>query len=144
MSDDGSFWLWNGEQFIEDLANDHFGFVYIITNKTNGKKYIGKKLFTFAGSKKVKGKKKKIRKSSDWKTYWGSSKDLLKEVEELGQHNFTREIVRLCKNRAECSYYEAKLIFETDAILSDKYYNDWCSVKISSVHVNAIYKKGLD
>ena len=136
-------WSYQNQQ-VEEIPEGYIGFVYLITNLQTGQKYIGKKLFTFAGSKKVKGKKKKIRKSSDWKTYWGSSKDLLKEIEQFGQHNFTREIVRLCKNRAECSYYEAKLIFETDAILSDKYYNDWCSVKISSVHVNAIYKKGLD
>jgi Putative endonuclease segE, GIY-YIG domain len=133
-------WLYNGEPFTEEMVEDWFGFVYIIINNTNNKRYIGKKLFTSAGYKTVKGKRKKIRKSSDWEKYWGSSKLVQEDVKLLGQENFTREIVRLCKNRSECSYYEAKMIFETDAILSDEYYNDWVTVKVSSVHVKAIPK----
>ena len=37
-------WFYNGEVF-EHPAEEHYGFVYNITNLTTGKQYIGKKLF---------------------------------------------------------------------------------------------------
>jgi hypothetical protein len=127
-----SCWLWNGLPFENALV--YFGFVYIIKNELNGMQYIGKKLFSKAGTKQVKGKKKKIRKDSDWQQYWGSSPRLLAELETVGKENFSRTIVRLCKTRSECSYYETKMIFENDAILRDDYYNDWVSAKITRMH----------
>ena len=133
-------WIFEGKPFTDDSVGDLFGFVYVITNKTTDKKYIGKKLFTIAGYKTIKGKRKKIRKPSDWKSYYGSSPRLQTDLDALGKDNFSREIVRLCSNRSSASYYEAKMIFETDAILSDSYYNYWVTVRISSVHVKAIYK----
>lgn len=134
-------WIFEGKAFTDDSVGDLFGFVYIITNKSTGKKYVGKKLFTIAGYKTIKGKRKKIRKPSDWKEYYGSSPRLQIDLDTFGKDNFSREIIRLCPNRSSASYYEAKIIFETDAIISDDWYNDWVTVKISSVHVKAIYKK---
>ena len=133
-------WLYKGQP-LEDAPEASYGFVYIIRQVSTGKQYIGRKFFTKAGYKTVKKKRKKIRIESDWKDYWGSSPSLQKDLEKFGKQDFTREIVRICYNRSECSYYEAKMIFETDAILSDKFWNDWVSVKISSVHINAIKNK---
>ena len=65
-------WQYNGQEFTEDMIGDSYGYVYIIVNKTNNRKYIGKKFFSKAGYKTVKGKRKKIRKASDW---------LLKKIE---------------------------------------------------------------
>lgn len=130
-------WVYQG-QSVEEIPEGAYGFVYIITQISTGKKYIGRKFFTKAGYKTVNKKRKKIRVESDWKEYWGSSPSLAKALEEHGQEDFSREIVRICYNRSECSYYESKLIFEHDAILSEDFYNDWVSVKISSVHVNAV------
>jgi hypothetical protein len=135
------WWIYQGFNFDESLADAHFGFVYVITNITTVRLYIGKKLFSSAGYKTVKGKRKRIRKPSDWKSYWGSSKLLQADIEQLGHYNFTREIVRLCDNRSQCTYYESKMILETDAIIREDFYNDWISCKISSMHVSAIYKK---
>jgi hypothetical protein len=132
-------WIYQG-QVLEEIPDKSYGFVYIITQKSTGKRYIGRKFFTKAGYKTVKGKRKKLRVESDWKTYWGSSPSLAKAIEEFGQEDFSREIVRVCYNRSECSYYESKLIFEHDAILNEGFFNDWVSVKISSVHVKAIKK----
>ena len=56
------------EQFKEEDIQDHYGFVYLITHIKTGRKYIGKKFFTKAKTKQVKGKKKKLRVSSDWQT----------------------------------------------------------------------------
>lgn len=130
-----SEWLYNGQTFNSELADGYYGFIYIITNKVDGKKYIGRKYLTKAGTKQVNGKKKKIRKESDWQTYWSSS-DLLKEqVKQLGEENFTREILYLCKTRSECNYMETREIFIRNCLLSDEYINAWCSCKIHKAHV---------
>lgn len=132
-------WLYKDEPFLE--SEDWFGFVYKITHIPTGKSYIGRKYFTNSSVKTVKGKKKRSRKESDWQNYWGSSKELLNDLETLGKENFQREILRLCKTRAECSYYETKFIFEADALLSENYWNNWVSVRVTRIHTNAFLKK---
>jgi hypothetical protein len=127
-------WYYDGKE-LNEPPEDAFGFVYLIECKINGKKYYGKKLLTKAGYKQVKGKRKKIRKESDWKSYFGSSKELLADVEIMGEEQFTRTIVRFCKSRGECNYYESKYILESDAIIRDDFYNDWISVKVSRSHL---------
>jgi len=85
----------------------------------------------------LKGKtRKRIKISeSDWKTYYGSSEDLKTLVEERGVDNYYREILRLCKTKGECSYYEAKEQFERDVLLKDDYYNEFIGCKIHSKHI---------
>jgi hypothetical protein len=128
-------WLYNNKEFTEEDIGDSFGFVYEITNNTNGRKYVGKKFFTRAGTKQIKGKKKKVRLSSGWLSYWSSSKELQEDVKKIGEENFTRRILYLCKSRSECSYRETKEIFIRDALLSENYYNSWVSCKIHKAHV---------
>lgn len=123
------------EQFKEEDIADYFGFVYLITHIPTGRKYIGKKFFTQAKTKQVKGKKKKTRVSSNWLNYWSSSEELKKEVKENGEEQYTREILHLCKTRSECSYWETFEIFNRHALLSDNYYNSWVSCKIHKAHV---------
>ena len=130
-------WYYDGKE-LEEPPDDAFGCVYLIECTKNGKKYYGKKLLTKAGYKQVKGKRKKIRKESDWKTYFGSSKELLSDVEIMGEKQFKREILRFCKSRGECNYFESKYILESDAILNDKYYNDWLAVKVSRSHLKNV------
>lgn len=133
-------WLYEEQQFEDPL--DYYGFVYRITNLTNGRKYIGRKYFTLAKTKQVKGKRKKTREASDWANYWGSNAELLKDVAELGPENFTREIVRLCKTRTECSYFETKYIFDVDALLKPEYYNSWISARIRADHLKHLQQQG--
>ena len=114
-------WIYNDKVFTESDIVDNYGFVYLIVNNITGRKYIGKKFFTKASSKQVKGKRKKIRKESDWLTYYGSNKYLLEDVEKLGAENFTRKILRLCKTRSECAYWETHEIFVSCALLSSNY-----------------------
>ena len=130
-------WYYDGK-ILEEPPEDAFGFVYLIECFKNGKKYYGKKLLTKAAYKQVKGKRKKIRKQSDWKTYFGSSKELLEDVKLFGEDCFKRTILRFCKSRGECNYFESKYILESDAIISDKFYNDWLTVKVSSSHLKNI------
>jgi hypothetical protein len=122
-------------EFTEADIGDNFGFVYLITHNQTGRKYIGKKFFTKAATRQVKGKRKKIRKSSDWENYWGSNKKLQEDVKLNGSEQYTREILHLCKTRSECSYWETWEIFNCHALLHEHYYNEWVSCKIRKDHV---------
>ena len=130
-----SDWSYNGQPFKEEDVGNSYGFIYLIENLVNGRKYIGKKFFTKAGTRQIKGKKKKVRLSSGWENYWSSSDELKADVKTLGDDNFTRTILYLCKSRSECSYRETKEIFIRDALLTDDYYNKWVSSKIHKAHV---------
>ena len=130
-------WLYEGKEFEYD--DQWYGFIYLIENVVNGKKYIGRKFLTKAGYKTVNKKRKKIRVESDWADYYGSSPALAKDIEIFGRENFKRTILRLCKSRGECNYWETKLIFETDAVLDGNYYNTWVQCKIQASHVRALH-----
>ena len=39
-------WLYKGEEFTSEMIEEWVGFVYLITDKSNGMKYVGKKLLT--------------------------------------------------------------------------------------------------
>jgi len=128
-------WFYNEKEFTEDDIGDAYGYVYLITNITNNRKYIGKKFFTKAGYKTVKGKRKKIRKASDWLEYYGSNEELKNEVKSFGVNNFRREILHLCASKSECSYRETYEIFTRGALLTEDYYNSWVTCKIHKAHV---------
>jgi hypothetical protein len=127
-------WTYEGKQ-IDTIPEEYEGFVYLITNKTTGQKYIGKKLAKFKTTKPpLKGKKNKRRgfKESDWRDYWGSSDRLQADVEALGPENFTREILYLCKGRGEMSYIEAREQFDRRVLETDEYYNGIINVRVGS------------
>ena len=126
------------DKVVDELPADCEGFVYIITNQTDGRKYIGKKLARFKVTKPpLKGKKNKRRstKESDLRTYWGSSDHLLDDVQRLGEENFTREILHYCQSRGMLSYLEAKEQFDREVLLSDDYYNGIINVRVGSSKV---------
>ena len=124
-------WQYNGRDLTEDDAEKYYGFVYCIHNLKEKKRYIGKKFFTKAGYRQVKGKRKKTRKPSDWPTYWGSNDKLIADVERLGEENFVREVLHLCVNRSDCAYLELKEQMIAKVLERDDYYNDWLMVKVS-------------
>lgn len=130
-------WVYNNKEFNE-TPEEFQGFVYMITEKDTGKKYIGKKFFWKPKVLPVtKSRKRRVRTrvESDWRTYYGSSKEVKTLVEEKGKDNYIREILKLCRTKGECSYYEAKYQFEFDVLLSDEYYNEFIGCKIHSKHV---------
>lgn len=126
-------WAYKGEEFTENMIDDNVGFVYIITNETNNKQYIGKKLFTKSKTYQKNKKKKKMRVASDWITYTGSNEQLNEDIKN--GHSIKKEIIHLCKSKGFCSYMESKEILMRDCLLNDKYYNYWISCKIRRSHL---------
>jgi len=131
-------WIYNDTLIDSDIIDDYVGFVYIITNMTNDRRYIGKKLLKRTKTKQVKGKKKRSLVESDWKTYYGSNKELQEDVTQVGTSNFKREILRLCKTKGECNYFEAKFQFDLRVLEREEYYNCWIQVKVHKAHLKNI------
>jgi len=130
-------WLYNNEIF-DTTPDDYQGFVYIITELDTDKKYIGKKNFwrpKILPKNSKRSRRQRTRVESDWREYYGSNKEVQLLVESKGRDNYKREILRLCKTKGQMSYYEAKLQFENDVLLSDIYYNEFIGCKIHSRHL---------
>ena len=112
----------------------------MITDLINSKKYIGKKFFWKPKTlpvTKARKRRVKTRVESDWRSYYGSSTEVKLLVEKHGGESFTREILTLCKTKGECSYYEAKLQFQYDVLLSNEFYNEFIGCKIHSKHLRS-------
>ena len=130
-------WVYENKDFNQ-TPDEFQGFVYMVTELDTGKKYIGKKFFwkpKILPVTKTRKRRVRTRVESDWRTYYGSSKEVQTLVEEKGKDNYIREILKLCKTKGECSYYEAKYQFEFDVLLSDEYYNEFIGCKIHSKHI---------
>lgn len=134
-------WYYGDKEFTSEMIEDYVGFVYIITDKSNNKKYVGKKLFQ---SKRrlppLKGKTRKrtVIKESDWQDYFGSSDEVKALVESQGRDTFHREILHLCNSKGEMSYLEAKEQFDRNVLLDDSYYNGIINCKIHRSHVKGL------
>lgn len=146
-------WIYNNKEFLEeDIPTEKVpvGFVYRITNLTDGREYIGKKNLAKPKTsvktvtlKNGNKKKKKIKSfvSSDWMTYYGSNKELQEDVARLGSENFKREILCFCFTKGELSYKEAELQFKEEVLLHpEKYYNSWIMVRTRRDHIKGLVK----
>ena len=126
---------------VTEIPAEFIGFVYLITNITNDRKYIGKKLTQFKRSKKpLKGRinKRRYTVESDWKDYYGSSDELTADVELLGKDKFKREIMFWCSSKSELSYIEAREQFTHKVLESKQWYNGHIRVR---VHQKGILKE---
>ncbi len=135
-------WLWHLDDgslkiFPEEHATEHYGFVYIITNLETNKFYIGKKAFIH--NKKKKLTKKEIAEhtgagrkpttrvdkiDSGWKSYYGSSKELLADVKLLGEDKFQRVIIHFAKNKKQLTFLELQEQIIHNVLFTDNSYND--------------------
>lgn len=133
MHIDLGHWIYNGELAIPE---DFFGFIYIITNTVNGKRYIGKKQARkIAKLQPLKGKTRKrhVVKETDWKTYTSSSDKVNHDLIEYGKDKFIFEIVKFCCSKSELAYEELKLQMHHDVLLNDSYYNGIINVRLNKI-----------
>ena len=102
-------WIYNGNPFVSEDIGDHYGFVYLIENKLNGRKYIGRKyLWQF---RTPKGKKRKVKSESNWKEYYGSCPELKEDIDKFGRENFSRTILSLHKTKGKTNFEETRRLF---------------------------------
>jgi len=140
-------WWHSGKMITEisDMPENTYGFIYEVTHKPTGKKYLGKKVLFFERNVKI-GKreaeilkeerrakgiggrvpaKKKVIKESDWKDYYGSHKDIIKLIKQEKQFEFERRILTFVPNKKLLTYYECKYLFIKEVLESDNnYIND--------------------
>ena len=102
-------WTYKGTTFTSADIGDFFGYVYRITNLQNGRQYIGRKYFT--QRRKLRGSRRKRTSESDWKAYYGSSKELTADRKLLGSSCFKREIISLHKTKGQVNFEETKQLF---------------------------------
>ena len=110
-------WEYNG-----DLDTTAFGFLYLITNTANNRKYVGIKQFSF--------KRGKRRVPSGWQDYTGSSKWLNDDISKLGINKFNFIILGTYKDKPSLKYAEAKFIIENDCLYSRDWYNQFIGLKL--------------
>ena len=119
-------WLYEGKPFTSDDIGNFFGFVYRITNLQTGKQYIGRKYFY--QFRKPRGKSRKVKSESDWKKYYGSSKELDQDRKHLGNSSFRREIISLHTTKGWVNYEETRQLFLNNVLSEQlngesKFYN---------------------
>jgi len=102
-------WLYNEKPFTSADIGEHFGFVYLIANKSNQRQYIGRKYFW--SFRTPKGKKRKVKSESDWKNYYGSCPELKEDVIKFGRENFSRTILSLHKTKGKTNFEETRQLF---------------------------------
>ena len=109
----------------------YLGFVYMISDTTAGRFYIGKKQYHLArqgvaGCKSKSTDRRSDRwkedcwKESNWKTYKGSSPSLNKWMKEHPDHKYDYIIICQCYNKSELYYKEVEMIVLRGAIYLKK------------------------
>tara|TARA_R100001163_G_C4886955_1_gene81727 strand:- start:77 stop:511 length:435 start_codon:yes stop_codon:yes gene_type:complete len=102
-------WRYMGSCFSGSDVGDFYGFVYLITNKSNERQYVGRKYFW--QKRKPRGGKRRVTSESDWRTYYGSCPELKEDIKLYGKDNFSREILSLHKTPGKVNYEETRQLF---------------------------------
>lgn len=122
-------WLYKSKviESVEEMPEGTYGFIYEVTHQPTGRKYIGKKVLEFNRTlPPLKGtkRKRKVVKESDWKTYYGSHKEILGLIKENKQEEFTREILQYVSSKKLLTYFECKYLFIKEVLEGNDYIND--------------------
>jgi len=140
-------WKYKGNEISDELfekivSSGFLGFIYEITERESGKKYIGKKMLVKRTKRKVKSKNgvsrnKIVWKESDWRGYYGSSPTLMERVSS-GKYKYDREILLFCNGKADLMYYETKYQMDKNVIFDDNYYNQMLHIRCTAKGITPI------
>lgn len=129
---------WNRLSSDVDIK-DYQGFVYVIENLVNKKKYIGQKTFWKKIRRKPLKGKTRVRLDkveSDWKKYMGSSQELLEDVKRYGEKNFKKMVLCLCTSKSNLNYMELEYQIKFGALFRDDFYNNILNIRINGNTIN--------
>lgn len=127
-----SHWIYNDKE-VDEIPEGAMGFVYKITNLESWRIYIGRKNLKQRRKTKVKTKSKtalnatrsKVKVTeSDWKSYIGSNKSLISEIEQIGKEKFKFEILAFLFTQGQLNYVEENIQHYLNVTLHPKFYND--------------------
>lgn len=145
MTKKNSCWGYNGD-CLKRQPEGFTGFIYLITNLKDGRIYIGKKQFLTYRKKRISKKARIARKTrkrteiervdTQWLNYWSSSKELQEDVASLGELSFEREVLRLCKSKAEMTYYEGHYQYAYNVMFKPSY-NKWIFIRVRKVNLQS-------
>jgi hypothetical protein len=116
-------WMYK-KKCLEKSPEGYYGFVYVITDD-QGKKYWGKKAFSHKRKRRLSKKARQgrltrievLQVDSKWLNYWGSCKGLLDYIKERGNTDgFTREVIKLCKDKASLTYWETVTLIDNEIL----------------------------
>ncbi len=134
-------WTYKNNEMVDitQFPENTYGFVYINRHIPTGKSYIGKKILQFTKKAKL-GKKellaltgiigrrpsyKLIVKESDWKTYYGSQKDIKQILVEGKKDEFERTILKCVQSKKQLTYFEIKYQMLYEVLEKpDEFFND--------------------
>lgn len=132
-------WTKDGQPFTQDdVPEDAVGFVYVITNKLTGKKYIGKKGFWRTITRpplKGKTRKRKTIVPSDWPIYCSSSEEVKRQIATHGLESFDREILEIAYSKGMLSYLELKQQVLKEVLFDENYLNGIIQCRINRKHL---------
>lgn len=131
---------------LPENTENYFGFVYIIKNNhpdSIKKYYIGcKQLLKKTRLKANKSRKrdKIVWRDNNVNKYWGSSKELLKDIEKYGIEFFTREVIEMCDSKFHMKYAELSWQLLSKCIFDDTSYNGIINVRLGAIPKNFVDK----
>ena len=120
------------------------GFVYLIRNNHSDatrKYYIGKKqLLKRVKRKPLKGKTRNRISfvDNDVEKYWGSSKELLSDIEKYGIEHFSREVIEVCHSKFHMSFSEIDWQMKCRVLFDDRFFNGIINCRLGVVPKNYV------
>lgn|SRR5574343_1435681 len=114
-------WIYQGEAVTIDNLKEFYGYVYLITDRETGQKYIGRKYIW--SYRKEKGFSKRKKRESDWQDYYSSHEEL-KQIGKNAPERLKREILHLCSSKGETNWRELEEIVKHNAVYDDNFLNE--------------------
>lgn len=98
------------------------GFIYVIVNTINHKKYIGcKQMYS------------KSKKETSWRSYTGSSTQLNNDIEQYNKKNFKFYIIDVAYSKSELKFKELLYQIANNVLFREDFYNGIINVRLSKI-----------